>query len=110
MPLKALVETQAHKPFSWLQQCVGCYFREQAEDRGNARDRGDEHRVVHCGHEYERFIVSKSKTYFEAQPHEMLQTYIAGVFKEADGANIALDEGWVKIGETDDMPAYFKSR
>ena len=39
----------------------------------------------------------------------MLQTYIAGVFKEADGANIALDEGWVKIGETDDMPAYLKA-
>ena len=39
----------------------------------------------------------------------MLQTYIAGVFIEADGANIALDEGWVKIGETDDMPAYLKA-
>ena len=53
--------------------------------------------------------LAKATLYFEAQPHEMLQTYIAGVFKEADGANIALDEGWVKIGETDDMPAYLKA-
>ena len=37
--------------------------------------------------------LAKATLYFEAQPHEMLQTYIAGVFKEADGANIALDEG-----------------
>ena len=35
--------------------------------------------------------LAKATLYFEAQPHEMLQTYIACVFKEADGANIALD-------------------
>lgn len=47
--------------------------------------------------------------YFEARPHEMLQTYIAGVFEEANGSRIDLDEAWVKVGETDDMPAYLKA-
>ena len=53
--------------------------------------------------------LAKATVYFEAQPHEMLQTYIAGVFKEENGSEIDLDEGWVKFGETDVVPAYVKA-
>tara|TARA_B100000676_G_scaffold141755_1_gene140452 strand:+ start:46 stop:1233 length:1188 start_codon:yes stop_codon:yes gene_type:complete len=52
--------------------------------------------------------LAKATLYFEAQPHEMLQTYIAGVFNDGT-ASIDLDEGWVKFGETDDVPAYVKA-
>ena len=52
--------------------------------------------------------LAKATLYFEAQPHEMLQTYIAGVFNDGT-ASIDLDEGWVKVGETDDVPAYVKA-
>ena len=52
--------------------------------------------------------LAKATLYFEAQPHEMLQTYVAGVFNDGT-ASIDLDEGWVKIGETDDVPAYMKA-
>ena len=52
--------------------------------------------------------LAKATLYFEAQPHEMLQTYVAGVFNDGTAA-IDLDEGWVKIGETDDVPAYVKA-
>ena len=51
--------------------------------------------------------LAKATLYFEAQPHEMLQTYVAGVFNDGT-ASIDLDEGWVKVGETDDVPAYVK--
>ena len=53
--------------------------------------------------------LAKATLYFEAEPHEMVNTYIAGVFKEANGSGIDLDEAWVKVGETDDMPAYLKA-
>ena len=52
--------------------------------------------------------LAKATLYFEAQPHEMLQTYVAGVFNDGT-ASIDLDEGWVKVGETDDVPAYVKA-
>ena len=52
--------------------------------------------------------LSKATLYFEAQPHEMVQTYVAGVFNDGT-ASIDLDEGWVKVGETDDTPAYVKA-
>ena len=52
--------------------------------------------------------LSKATLYFEAQPHELVQTYVAGVFNDGT-ASIDLDEGWVKVGETDDTPAYLKA-
>ena len=57
---KALVETQAHKPLQVVPAVCRMLFPRTSLRSGYARDRGDEHRVVYCGHEYERFIVSKS--------------------------------------------------
>ena len=52
--------------------------------------------------------LAKATLYFEAAPHEMVNTFIAGVFQEGS-ASIDLDEAWVKVGETDDVPAYLKA-
>ena len=52
--------------------------------------------------------LAKATLYFEAEPHEMVNTFIAGVFEEGS-SSIDLDEAWVKVGETDDVPAYLKA-
>ena len=52
--------------------------------------------------------LAKATLYFEAEPHEMVNTFIAGVFQEGS-SSIDLDEAWVKVGETDDVPAYLKA-
>jgi hypothetical protein len=53
--------------------------------------------------------LAKATLYFKAQPHKMVTTYIAGVFEEENGDEIDLDEAWVNVGKTDDMPAYLKA-
>jgi len=52
--------------------------------------------------------LAKATLYFEAEPHEMVNTFIAGVFQEGS-SSIDLDEAWVKVGETEDVPTYLKA-